>query len=181
MNDVTAASALPMVPAAPAPSDADVARAVVLLSEGMLSDEQFQALAGFERQDISAWLTEPGRISALHRTELELRTSGALARMRAAHASDEAIQLAANIMRNPDLHPSPRLDAIKTVLKAGGAEQPRERDQRQAQNITIRVNFRSPSDPPGAGQVIITGKAHPVPVQDDDVIDGETIESSSAE
>lgn len=180
MSNVMPASALPM-PAAPAPTEADVARAVVLLSEGMLSDEQFQALAGFARPDISAWLTEPGRIGALHRTELELKTSGALARMRAAHASDEAIQLAADIMRNPDLHPSPRLDAIKTVLKAGGAEQPREHNQRQAASVTIRINFRSPNDPPGANQVSITGKAQPVPVEDDDVIEGETIESSPAE
>lgn len=172
-------SQLPVnVPAAqPAPSETEIARAVVLLSEGLLTDEQFSSLAGFARQDVSEWLMQPGRIDALHRIEIELTSSGALARIRAAHASDEAIRVAIEIMRDENLSPTPKLDAARTVLRAGGAEKPAERDERPLQNVRININLALPGEPAGTRQITVNGKARVVPPQTGNVIDGEVSES----
>ncbi len=162
---------------ATAPSETEIARAVVLLSEGLLTDDQFGSLAGFAREGVSAWLTQPGRIHALHRVEVELRSSGALARIRGAHASDEAIQVALEIMRDENLSPTPKLDAVKTVLRAGGAERPVEKDERPVQSVRININLALPGDAPGAGLVVIEGTARAVRTPGAGSIDSEMSET----
>lgn len=123
------------------PRAADFARAVALLSEGLLSDVEFRAVTGVEVRDVPPRLADMATLAAVQRSSLQLRNSGALARLEAARYAREAVSIAAGIMRDSDMHPSTRLNAATFVAKASGTERPPAESGQAAERHTVIINI----------------------------------------
>jgi hypothetical protein len=85
-------------------------------------------------------LTEALTLVAVQRASLQLRNSGALARLEAARHARDAVSIAAGIMRDADLHPSTRLNAATFVAKASGTERPPAEAGQAAERHTVIIN-----------------------------------------
>lgn len=167
----------PPMPASPAPvSDRDSARAIALLMEGLLTEKEFGALTGIAPQDLPQLLADSARLAEVQRVAMELRDSGALARLEALRHSRDAVSIAAEIMRDSEMHASTRLNAAAYVAKVAGTERAPV-NQAAPQRISIRINFQVPGDPSGKGRVVVDGTVRPVPPRNDDVIEGEFSDS----
>lgn len=136
------------------PAAADFARAVALLSEGLLSDAEFKAVSGVEVRDVPQRLTDVATLVAVQRASLQLRNSGALARLEAARCAREAVSIAAGIMRDTDMHPSTRLNAATFVAKASGTERPPSESNQAGERHTVVINIGGERAP-----IVINGNA----------------------
>jgi transcription initiation factor TFIID subunit TAF12 len=123
------------------PSANDLARAIALVTAGLITDVQFLAVTGRTIDHIDSILSTQGMLIRVQRSMLTLQNSGALARLEAARHAREAVEIAASIMRDSDNHPSTRLNAATFVAKASGTQRPPTDaiDSRERHTITINV------------------------------------------
>lgn len=133
----------PVVPTETAAQE--LIRELVLLIEGLSTVEQFQALTGIDPLDVPQLLADPIRMAQFERRRRELEASGELTRLDAAKRSRKVIGLADEIMRDEEAHPSTRLNAGQTILRAAGAEKPAVDAIRPAERHTITINIGDPS------------------------------------
>lgn len=149
MNDVIQSENAPEIESAAA----DFARAVALLSEGLLNEAEFRAVTRVEVQDVPQRLTDAATLVAVQKASLRLRNSGALARLEAARHARDAVSIAAGIMRDTDLHPSTRLNAATFVAKASGTERPPAEAGQATERHTVVINIGGDRPP-----VVISGE-----------------------
>lgn len=120
--------------------DQAIARAIALLNDGLIEPHEYAALTGEDPEGIPALLASPQLVAAVQRVILQLRGTGALARLEALKHAQEAVKIAADIMRDSDMHPSNRLNAATYVAKVAGTERPTEETRRPPQNVRITIN-----------------------------------------
>jgi hypothetical protein len=120
---------------------ADVVRAIALLSEGLLSEAEFKAITGLEVQDVLRRLANAATLVHVQTATLQLRNSGALARLEAMRHAREAVNVAAGIMRDTDMHPSTRLNAATFIAKASGTERSATESEGAREPTRIIINF----------------------------------------
>ena len=135
-SSVTAAE-----PAAEAPFDEDMARAIALLAEGVLTKAEFHTLTGIDPGNVLRHLADSRKLAAVQRCSLQLRNSGTVARLGALRHAREAVEVAAQIMRDPDMHPSSRLNAATFIAKASGIERPPPHSDQPQERCTIVIKF----------------------------------------
>ena len=138
-------------------SDEDIARAIALLSEGLLTQAEFHAMTGIDPERMPDYLTDSARLSAVQRASLQLRNSGAVARLEALRHSREAVQVAAQIMRDSEMHAPSRLSAATFIAKVAGTERPNIEQQQPAERRSITINFGGRTSP-----VVIEGDCAPI-------------------
>jgi hypothetical protein len=126
-----------------APTPDAVAHAVVLAIEGLVTDAQFMALTGQHVSEIEALLAEPEMLSRVQKLSLELQNKGALARLEALKHSRDAVLVAAKIMNDDELHPSPRLAAADYVAKVAGTMKAPALDGASRERVKITINIPS--------------------------------------
>jgi hypothetical protein len=133
-----------------------VMRAIALLSEGLLSEAEFTALTGIQVPDLMIQLADPLVLAGVQRAAIELRESGVIARLEAARHAREAVRIAADIMRDPDVHPTARLNAATFVAKVSGTERPASdsRDAQERHSIVINIGEGRPA-------IVISGRTVP--------------------
>jgi len=153
--------AVPVVPAPPgaltAATERDTARAVALLVEGLLTEKEFGALTGIAPQDLPQLLADTTKLAEIQRISVELRNAGTLARLEALGCAREAVTVAAEIMRNSEMHPATRLNAATYISKVAGTERAVADDRSKATQVSIRINLGSePED-----RLVIEGSAEP--------------------
>lgn len=139
------------------------ARAIALLSEGLIEPYELVALTGITEDTIPALLQSDVMLDEVRRATTELRVSGEAARLEAARHAREAVQVAATIMRDPEMLASNRLNAATFIAKVSGTERPPADAGRANEKHTITINIggdRPPivvkSDshrPPGSSQL----------------------------
>jgi hypothetical protein len=137
-------STLPPIPARGQPigtADADIAHAIALLSEGLLTRAEFHALTGIDAQQIPQHLADATRLVNVQRTALQLRNSGTLARLEALHHARDAVGVAAQIMRNSETHASNRLAAAAFIAKVSGTQRPVDDPAATAERFTVTINI----------------------------------------
>lgn len=132
-NVVTAAD--PNSIAEPSP---ELGRAIALLSEGLLEAHEFFAITGIEAAMVPTLLQSANMLTAVQRASIQLRNSGALARLEAARHAREAVQIAAQIMQDSESHASNRLSAATFIAKIAGTERAPSPEQRQ-EPFTVRI------------------------------------------
>jgi hypothetical protein len=125
----------------PATDENDVARAIALLSEGFLTRAEFQALTGIDAQQLPQYLTDAVRLAGVQRAALQLRNSGALARLEALRHARDAVEVAAQIMRDSDAHASNRLTAAAFIAKISGTQRPVDDPTDPAERVSIKINI----------------------------------------
>jgi hypothetical protein len=102
-----------------------VARGIALFSEGLIEPHELLALANIDSNDIPNLLTSAKLLAAVRRATLQLKVTGDGAHLEAARHAREAVQIAADLMRNADLHASTRLAAVESIHKAAGTHRPK--------------------------------------------------------
>lgn len=137
-------------------SDEDIARAVALLSEELLTGDEFHAMTGIDPERLTDYLADSARLAAVQRTSLQLRNSGAVARLEALRHSREAVQVAAQIMRDSEMHAPSRLGAATFIAKVAGTERP-AMEQQQAERCSITINIGGGTPP-----VVVEGNCAPI-------------------
>lgn len=133
----------PVVPTETAAQE--LIRELVLLIEGLSTGEQFQALTGIDPLDVPQLLVDSTWAAQLERMKRQMEMSGELTRLDAAKRSRKVIGLADEIMRDEEAHPSTRLNAGQTILRAAGAEKPAVDVTRSVERHTITINIGDPS------------------------------------
>jgi hypothetical protein len=101
-----------------------ISRAIVLLSDGLLTPEEFEAYTTLPVGQVPGLLDEPLVLAEVQRQHLELQTSGSLARLEALRHAREAVKTAVLIMRDQDMLPSNRLNAANFIARAAGTDRP---------------------------------------------------------
>jgi hypothetical protein len=129
------------VPAQKSPSEAEIAHAIALLSEGLISNEEFHALTGMDSQRVAQHMADPLMLTAVQRTILKLRNSGAIARLEALRHARGAVEVAADIMGDTEMHPSTRLNAAAFLSKVAGTERPAPELSQPSERHTITINI----------------------------------------
>lgn len=133
--------ASPAGPAAPAiPSERDIARAAALLMEGLLTENEFGALTGMTPEDLPTLLADSTKLAEVKRMSLELQNTGALARLEALRHARGAVEIAAGMMRDPDMHAGVRLNAAVYIAKVAGTEKA-PAEEKKPMAIRININF----------------------------------------
>jgi hypothetical protein len=117
------------------------ARAIALLSEGLIEPYELMALGGIEESMIAVLLQSEPMLDEVRRATTELRVSGESARLEAARLAREAVQVAASIMRDPEMLASNRLNAATFIAKVSGTERPPIDAGRAAEKHTITINI----------------------------------------
>lgn len=142
------AASLPASPTPPAPlSERDVARFVVLLKEGLLSENEFGSLTGIAPQDLPSLLADPTALAEIHRASTELRNTGALARLEALSHARGAVKIAADMMNDPEMGAGVRLGAATYIAKIAGTERAAAETSGKPQQVRININFGSKEQP----------------------------------
>ena len=121
MNDLLP----PRIDADPDSSPQTVARAIALLSEGLIEPHELKALANIDPADIPTLLSSENVLVEVRRATLQLRISGDGARLDAARHARAAVQVAADLMRDAELHASVRLAAAESIHKTAGTHKPK--------------------------------------------------------
>jgi hypothetical protein len=122
----------------PATSERDITRAIALLLEGLLTESEFTALTGIDAQTVAQRLANAAALAEVQRTAMQMRNSGALARLEAARHARDAVQIAAQIMQDSESHASNRLNAATFIAKIAGTERATPPEQRQ-EPFTVRI------------------------------------------
>jgi hypothetical protein len=140
---------IPAQPTTVAPTvPANRAQWLALFSEELIDEREFQAHVGQTVAEATEGLTEESA-AEVQREIVRLRASGGLARLEAARVAREAVQIAAQIMRDPELHPTPRLAAMDQIHRVAGTSKPQPEKEGSADRIRITINV------PGADPTII--------------------------
>lgn len=119
----------------------ELVRELVLLIERLSTVEQFQALTGIDPLDVPQLLTDPMWMARLERIKREMETNGELARLYAAKRARRVIEFADEVMRDEEVHPSTRLNAGQTILRAAGAERPPAEAGQIREHHTVIINI----------------------------------------
>jgi hypothetical protein len=127
-------------PAPPAMSERDFTRAIALMLEGLVTESEFTALTGFDAQTVAQRLANTAALAEVQRTAMQMRNSGALARLEAARHARDAVQVAAQIMQDPEAHVSNRLNAATFIAKVSGTERAAPVDEPH-EKFTITINL----------------------------------------
>ena len=145
----------------PALSDPKVLiRAIALLSEELIEPHEFTALTcGVNVASVPTVLRHPAMLAEVQKAALQLRTSGEVARLEAARHAREAVQIAASIMRDPDMLASNRLNAATFIAKASGTERPPTDAGRANERHTITINIGGDRPP----IIVESGDSNSVP------------------
>jgi hypothetical protein len=102
-----------------------VASAIALLSEGLIEPHELKALANIDSADIPTLLSSANMLAEVRRATLQLRISGDGARLDAARHARAAVQVAADLMLDAELHASVRLAAAESIHKTAGTHKPK--------------------------------------------------------
>ena len=121
------------------PTDAEIAHAISLLSEGLISNDEFHALTGMDSQRVAQHMADPLMLTAVQRAILKLRNSGAIARLEALRHARAAVEVAADIMGDTEMHPSTRLNAATFISKVSGTERPAPDLSQPSERHTITI------------------------------------------
>jgi hypothetical protein len=135
----------------------ELAHAVVLVVEGFVTEAQFSALTGQTLEEINGLLADPKTLARVQRLSLQLRNSGALARLEAAKHARPAVQIAAAILQNEDIHPGQRLAAAEQIHRIAGTSRP-SAEKDQAERIRINIFLGEDGDKERS-KVVIEGEA----------------------
>jgi hypothetical protein len=119
----------------------EIAHAIALLSEGLLSNDEFHALTGMDSQRLAQHLADPLMPAAVQRATLKLRNSGGAARLEALRHARDAVTVAAGIMHDDDMHPSTRLNAAGFIARVSGTERPGPELSRPGEHHTIIIHI----------------------------------------
>jgi hypothetical protein len=138
-------------------TSSDIARAVALFSEELVTATEFKALTGMDVSELPQWLSDASALTGVHKETLRLRNSGALARLEAARHARDAVLVAATIMRDEAMHASNRLNAATFIAKATGTERPIEGTTDRNDRFVIHINIGN-NEPP----VIIDTATRPI-------------------
>ncbi len=122
-------------------TDDEIVRAIALFSEGLLSRIEFHALTGFDSRLASQYLADEAKLAAVQRASLRLRNSGATARLEALRHARAAVEIAADIMQDHELHPATRLNAATFITKVSGTERPTSESTDSRERHTIVINI----------------------------------------
>lgn len=117
------------------------ARAIALLSEGLIEPYELAALTGLTEDTIPALLQSDAMLDEVRRATTDLRVSGESTRLEAARHAREAVQVAASIMRDPEMLASNRLNAATFIAKVSGTERPPADAGRANEKHTITINI----------------------------------------
>ena len=118
-----------------------IARAVALLAEQLIEQHEFIALTGISVANVPTILQSASMLAEVQRATLKLRTSGESTRLEATRHAREAVQIAANIMRDPEMLASNRLNAATFIARVSGTERPPVDAGRAAEKHTITINI----------------------------------------
>ena len=118
-----------------------LAQAVALMSEGLLTSTEFLATSGTHATAVPGLLQDPEFLNAVRVATVQLRVTGALARLEAARHAREAVQVAAAIMNDAEMHASQRLSAAGFIAKAAGTDTPPEGATRDRAPFTVVIQF----------------------------------------
>jgi hypothetical protein len=140
----------------------DIARAVALLSEDLVTPTEFKALTGIDAHDVPQWLLDAKALTGVQKVTMRLRNSGALARFEAARHARDAVLVAANIMRDGEIHASNRLNAATFIAKVSGIERPPAEPLETQQRVVITINIGRDRPP-----VVIDAIARPTGANDE--------------
>jgi hypothetical protein len=119
----------------------DVVHAIVLLGEGLLTENEFTAETGVDSMNLPALLAQPDMLAAVQRKRVELLNNGTLARLEAARHSPEAVRVAAQIMQDSEMNASNRLTAATFIAKASGTERPAEDGTKTKDQFRLVINL----------------------------------------
>ena len=134
------------------------AHAIALLSEGLIEPFELMALCGVEENMIPAILQSALMLNEVRRATTQLRVSGEAARLEAARHAREAVQVAASIMRDPEMLASNRLNAATFIAKVSGTERPAVDDDRTTERHSITINIGGDRPP------IVVDSSYPRPI-----------------
>jgi hypothetical protein len=134
------------------------AHAIALLSEGLIEPYELMALCGIEENMIPTLLQSECMLAEVRRATTDLRVSGEAARLEAARCAREAVQVAASIMRDPEMLASNRLNAATFIAKVSGTERPPVDAGRAAEKHTITINIGGDRPP-----IIVQSNSPPPP------------------
>jgi hypothetical protein len=132
----------------------DLIRVIALLMEGLLSEKEFSALTGVEPGSLSILLADAAKLAEVQRAGLKLRNSGSLARLEAARNAREAIEIAAQIMRDAEMHASTRLNAAAFIAKVSGVDRPADDAHSAREQFRVVIHF-SGHDPQVVGAATV--------------------------
>jgi hypothetical protein len=120
----------------------------VLLSDGLLTPEEFEADTALPVAQVPGLLDDPAVLAEVRRLRQVLRASGSLARLEAINHAREAVKIAALIMRDQEMHPSNRLNAATFIARAAGTERPAHEsaDPRHGK-VKITINIGGEKSP----------------------------------
>jgi hypothetical protein len=127
--------------APPATSERDITRAIALLLEGLLTESEFTALTGIDAQTVWQRLANTAALDQVQRTAMQMRNSGALARLEAARHARAAVEVAAEIMADTDMHPGHRISAATFIARAAGTERPEVDERKSAESFTVTIHL----------------------------------------
>lgn len=110
-------------------------------------------------QDVPQRLTDAATLVGVQKAALQLRNSGALARLEAARHAREAVNIAAGIMRDADMHPATRLNAATFIAKASGTERPPQDANQGGERHTVVINIGADRAPVVISSEPLTGNS----------------------
>jgi hypothetical protein len=129
-----------------------VARGIALYSEGLMEPHELLALVDVDVNDIPALLRSDKLLAAVRRATVQLKVSGDGARLEAARHAREAVTIAADLMRNPELHASTRLAAAESIHKVAGTHKAKA-DQTPQEGFRVIIHLGE-----GRPPVVISGE-----------------------
>jgi hypothetical protein len=124
-----------------ATSERDITRAIALLLEGLLTDSEFTALTGIDAHSVPQRFQNTTALAEVQRTAMQMRNSGALARLEAARHARAAVEVAAEIMADTDMHPSHRISAATFIARAAGTEKPAVDENKSPDGFRVIINM----------------------------------------
>ena len=122
-------------------SDSDIAHAIGLLAENLLTPAEFKALTGIDAQSIQQRLADPAMLAAVQRAAIHMRNSGALARFEAARHARAAVEVAASIMSDNDMHPTHRISAATLIARTAGTDKPSSEEGRPSERFRVVIHL----------------------------------------
>jgi hypothetical protein len=147
--------------AAPATSERDFTRAIALMLEGLLTASEFTALTGFDAQTVALRLANTAALAEVQRAVMQMRNSGALARLEAARHARAAVEVAAQIMADTDMHPGHRISAATFIARAAGTERPEVDEGKSAGSFKVIIHLGDGTQP------LIIGGERPATAEDE--------------
>jgi hypothetical protein len=150
-----------------------IVRSCALFLEDLLDADTFAAVSGITADELGTWLAAPGRVHAVDAAREAMQSSGELARLEASRNSRDLMRIAISIARNEDAAFGPRMEALKTVLKAAGADAPPDHYHERPQHVKITINLTDPAEPQKPYLVRVSEKG--IVDRFDEVIEGEAM------